>query len=142
MDDPNHNNPTSAEVYAVNADGTDLQQLTSNVEEERAPAWSPDGTRIVFSCRRGGPDFELCVMNADGTGQVQLTSNSVADLTATWAPDGQRIVFHRPVPGQGNQLFTMTPALNPDGTLPAAAQLTSPPGLNLLANWGELRVKG
>jgi TolB protein len=142
-DDPNHNNPLSAEIYVLDADGMGApQQLTFNAEEERAPAWSPDGTHIVFSCRRGGPDFEICVMNADGTGQVQLTSNALPDLTATWSPDGDQLLFHRMVVGQGLQLFTMNPSLNLDDTLPTATQMTSPPGLNLLANWGELRVRG
>jgi TolB protein len=134
-DDPRLSN--TAEIYVINADGSGAaQRLTDNTEEERAPAWSPDGSRIVFSCRIGGgtADFEICMMNADGTGLVQLTDNSVPDLTATWSPDGDRILFHRQVPGQGFQLFTM----NPDGT--GQTQLTSPPGLNLLAHWGRLRV--
>lgn len=79
-------------------------------------------------------------MNADGTDLQQLTDNSVPDLTASWSPNGQQVVFHRMVPGQGFQLFTMTPALNSDGTLPTATQVTFPPGLNLLAHWGELKV--
>lgn len=133
-DDPNHNNPLSAEIWVLNADGTGTPtQLTFNTEEERGPAWSPNGTRIVFSCRRGGADFEICAMNSDGTDQVQITNNTVADLTPTWSPDGQRIVFHRPVAGRF-QLFVM----NPDGT--GQTQLTNTPGLNLLANWGVLRV--
>src|SRR6266540_2837728 len=70
----------SAEIYVTAADGTGRPtRLTSNDEEERAPAWSPDGTRLVFMCRRGGTDFEICVMNADGTGQVQLTDNTIGD---------------------------------------------------------------
>jgi TolB protein len=139
-DDPLRSN--QAEIYVIDPNRTDRLQLTHNDYEERAPAWSPDGTRILFSCRIGGgrADFELCVMNADGTGLVQLTDNAVPDLTATWSPDGQQIVFHRTLAGQGAQLFTMNPAVNPDGTLPTATQLTFPPGLNLLANWGELRV--
>ena len=36
------------EIYVMNADGTGLTQLTYNGYEERAPAWSPDGSRIVF----------------------------------------------------------------------------------------------
>ncbi len=107
--------------------------LTDNLEEERAPTWSPDGARICFMCRRGGPDFEICVMNADGTGQVQLTDNAVGDFTPTWSPDGARIMFHRPVAGRF-QLFLM----NADGT--GQVQLTSTAGLNLFPNWGELRV--
>ena len=127
-------NSVTAEIHAIAADGTGApQRLTFNTEEERAPAWSPDGARIVFMCRRGGNDFEICVMNADGSNQVQLTSNLVADLTPTWSLDGQQIAFHRATPG-GLQLFLM----NADGT--GQRQLTTPPGLNLFANWGVLRV--
>jgi TolB protein len=141
-DDPRFSN--EAEIYLRNADGTGTPtQLTSNSEEERGPAWSPDGTRIVYACRIGGgtADFEICVMNADGTGVQQLTGNAVQDLTPTFSPDGGQIVFQRQVPGEGFQLFTMVPNLNPDGTLPTATKLTSPPGINLIAHWGQLRIK-
>ncbi len=131
----NQLNSITAEIYVINADGMGAPvRLTNNVEEERAPSWSPDGTRIVFMCRRGGSDFEICVMNADGTGQVQLTDNTVLDATPTWSPDGGTIVFHRPAAGRF-QLWLM----NPDGT--GQVQLTNTPGLNLFANWGQLRVK-
>jgi TolB protein len=127
-------NSIHAEIYAMNADGTgEPVRLTDNLEEERAVSWSPDGTRVVFMCRRGGPDFELCVMNADGTSQVQLTDNAVLDATATWSPDGQQIIFHRPVLGRF-QLFV----INPDGT--GQVQLTNTSGINGFANWGEVRV--
>ena len=131
-DDPT--NSATAEIYAIDPDGAGTPaRLTNNTEEERAPAWSPDGKRIVFCCRRGGPDFEICVMNADGTGQVQITDNSVPDLTPSWSPDGKRIVFHRRVGGRGQfQLFLM----NADGT--GEVQLTFPPGLNAFPNWGEV----
>ncbi len=149
-DSPNPSN--QAELYLMNPDGTGLLQLTYNSEEERAPAWSPDGTRIVYSCRVGGGTnpFRICVMNADGRNIQQLTNeaDSISDLTATWSPDGQHILFHRRVPPDGQQLFIM----NTDGSTPQcsqqivflpapACQLTSPPGINNLANWGELRVK-
>ncbi len=80
----NQLNSITAEIHVINAHGTgELVRLTDNVEEERGPSWSPDGARIVFMCRRGGSDFEICVMNADGTGQVQLTDNTVFDGTPT-----------------------------------------------------------
>jgi TolB protein len=136
----------TAEIYVINADGTGTpQRLTYNSEEERGPAWSPDGTRILYSCRIGATpttpstDFEICVINADGTGLVQLTDNDIGDLTATWSPDGHQIAFHKRVgdsPPFTQRLFRM----NADGT--GVQQLTVPPGFNNLANWGELRVKG
>lgn len=128
-------NSATAEIYALEVDGAGKAvRLTNNAEEERAPSWSPDGRRIVFCCRRGGPDFEICVMNADGTAQRPVTDNSVPDLTPTWSSDGRRIVFHRPVGGAARfQLFS----INVDGT--AEKQLTVPPGLNAFPNWGPLR---
>jgi TolB protein len=131
----NTDNHATAEIYVTASDGTGQRtRLTSNAEEERAAAWSPDGTRLVFMCRRGGADFEICVMNADGTGQVQLTDNGIGDLTPSWSPDGRQIVFHRRVGGQGQfQLFL----INADGT--GEKQLTTPPGINGFANWGETR---
>ena len=144
VNDPNHNNPLSAEIYVMNADGTGTpRQLTNNSEEERGPDWSPDGSRIVFACRKGpagpggAPTFEICVMNADGSGEVQLTSNNVPDLTPTWSPDGSQIVFHRTLSAGVSQFFVM----NADGT--ATTQITggAGQGVNVLADWGELRVK-
>jgi len=55
-DDPAR--PTGMEIFVVNADGSGMpDRLTDNSEEERAPAWSPDGTRIVFMCRYGGTEL-------------------------------------------------------------------------------------
>jgi TolB protein len=132
----------TAEIFVIAADGSGTpQQLTHNLEEERGPVWSPDGNRIAFACRAGTRMSEICVMNADGSNVQQLTSNTVPDLTPTFSPDGQQIVFHRDVPGQGDQLWLMnadgTPL--PDGEL--EEELTSPPGINLLAHWGELRIR-
>jgi Tol biopolymer transport system component len=151
----NTQNSSSAELYLMNPDGSDRLQLTHDNYEERAPAWSPDGSRIVYSCRvgpvnptTGFKSFRICVINADGTGQEQLTfeNDSISDLTASWSPDGQQILFHRRVGVPANQqLFLMTQ--NPDRTWTAPTQMTfgtptSPDGVNNLAHWGELRVKG
>ena len=131
----------SAEIYVITLGVSGPpQRLTNNTEEERAPAWSPDGTRLVFSCRKGEPvqpgglrSFELCVMNADGTGQRRLTENAVQELTPSWSPDGKQIVFHRALGGRGRfQLFV----INADGT--GERQLTFPPGTNGFAHWSAV----
>ena len=133
----------TADIYKVDADGTDAPtDLTPDNYEERAPAWSPDGARVAFSCRIGGDsaDLEICVMNGDGTGLVQQTDNTVADITPTWSPDGQEIVFQRQV--QGIQLFTMEPRSTATDPYPTPTKLTSPPGINLIPHWGVLWAPG
>ena len=142
--------PADAEIYLRNADGTGAAtRLTQNTQEERAPAWSPDGTKIVYMCKEVfdeatrmpiivGPDFEICVMNANGTGQRALTHNTVGDLTPNWSVDGTKIFFHRSVPVSGPTYLEMF-LMNADGT--GLRQLTSPPGHNAFPNPGSVRAR-
>lgn len=105
----------SDEVWVVNTDGTGLQVLTqqpvpgANCDTggycDSAPAWSPDGSMIVFSrafgpVRRGLIErAALWTMGADGSDPQRLTQD---DLPATgedsepqWSPDGDQILFQR-----------------------------------------------
>jgi Tol biopolymer transport system component len=39
-------------VFVINRDGTGLRQITPHEINANHPAFSPDGTRLVFSARR------------------------------------------------------------------------------------------
>ncbi len=56
----------------MNADGTEMTQLTFNSYNDEFPDFSPDGLKIVFDSDRTGRD-ELFIMSVDGTEQTQLT---------------------------------------------------------------------
>ena len=71
-----------------------------------APAWSPDGGRILFESNRDG-DREIYRMNADGSGQTNLTANPGQDHEPSWSPDGQRIAFRSDRDGN-DEVYTMT----------------------------------
>ena len=63
------------EIYVMNADGTNVRQLTSNADFDSAPSWSPDGKQIVFERAPAGTftpgteaqEKDIYVMRADGT---------------------------------------------------------------------------
>ena len=143
-------NPTNAEIYVINADGTgEPTQLTNNGTGTAGPAWSPDGKRIAFMCRPDAVEplkpMDLCVMNADGSNRTPLTNANTAmfEGTPNWSPDGGKMLFTRGLgPGVGQQLLVMDIVFNPDGTVTtgAATQLTAPPGINTLSSWGLVRV--
>jgi len=55
----------------------------------RDPQVYYDGTKILFSYRKGGTDnFHLYEVNSDGSGLVQLTDGSDDDIEPTYLPDG------------------------------------------------------
>ncbi len=58
------------QIYVMNADGTNLKQLTNTGCDY--PAWSPDGNHIVYTDVRQLYG-RLFIMNADGTSKEQLT---------------------------------------------------------------------
>ena len=86
----------SHQIYEMNADGSDITQITSGNQLSVIPAWSPDGTKIAF-VRRPQPITygHIAVMNPDGTDVVEITSGSNFDFRPTWSPDSSRIAFDR-----------------------------------------------
>jgi TolB protein len=89
------------EIFRMDATGANVVNLTNRVGQDYTPAWSPDGSKIVFACA-----VEICVMNDDGSGIVQLTTNLRAEAPA-WSPDGSRIAFHREDPSGNWDIYVM-----------------------------------
>ena len=88
------------EIYVMDVDGGNLQNLTNNPSDDRYPSWSPDGKRVVFVSERpghfrgkAGITTEIYVMDADGGNQQRLTENRQTDWFPSWSPDGERIVY-------------------------------------------------
>ena len=67
------------DIFVMDADGTNIMNLTSSPGHEGVPRWSPDGTRILYI--DGGWGF--WVMNADGTDRMRISANG--DLP-DWGP--------------------------------------------------------
>jgi TolB protein len=88
--------PTTLEIYVMNRDGSNLRQVTRLGGANFAPAWHPDGKRIIFASNVKDPkgrDFDIFTINLDGSGLEQVTFNSTFDGFPMFSPDGRKIVF-------------------------------------------------
>jgi len=84
--------PLEVAVSTMNSDGSGVMLLTDDTSFNRSPAWSPDGTKLVFSGNRNGDD-DLYTINADGTGMTQITNGPGYDRQPVWSPLGDQIAF-------------------------------------------------
>ena len=62
------------------------------------PAWSADGSQIVFSLDTG-TDYNLWTISEDGADLARVTQLSGTSVGATWSPAGDRLAFAYAIPG-------------------------------------------
>jgi Tol biopolymer transport system component len=127
-------------IFAVNADGTGLTQITSGDGDEIDATWSPDGTQLAVERQRSPSEPTGIAIVDVATGELRMiTENPIGgyDAFPAWSPDGTRIAFARSpgdqqypssavfvvdVDGRGLQRVTprglnaYRPAWSPDGT--------------------------
>ena len=84
----------NADLWQMTLDGSaSPQRLTENAADDRAPVYSPDGSRVLFDSTRDG-NTEIYVMDLATSQEVRLTDDAGEDWGATWSPDGTQIAFN------------------------------------------------
>ena len=88
--------PTALELYVMDADGENIQQITNLGKASFAPFFFPDAKRIIFASNvnsENGRNFDLYKINVDGTGLEQITFNDTFDGFPMFTKDGKHLVF-------------------------------------------------
>lgn len=74
--------PGRLEIYVMNADGSNIRQVTNNGAANFGPYFFPDGKRIIYCSNQDDPkgrNFDLYMINIDGTGNERVTFNETFD---------------------------------------------------------------
>ena len=90
-----------AHLYTMNADGSNVVNLTKIAAVDSYPEWSPDGKKIAFdSVYRPEQEGEIVasdvyIMDPDGSNVERLTSRKDGRRGGVedWSPDGKWILF-------------------------------------------------
>lgn len=89
----------SRAIYIMNADGSNVTQLTNVAEQDKEPDWSPDGKQIAFSRKWDPPGiwkarWRIYAMNADGSNQHRVEEEKAYDAEdPAWSPSGDAIAY-------------------------------------------------
>lgn len=75
--------------------------IDMDVEQQLAPAWSPDGRSIAFAGARAG-QFDLFVLDLESGEIRNLTNDDVYDGAPAYSPDGKWLVYSAVVGGFTN----------------------------------------
>ncbi len=111
-------------LYTIAADGSGERRLAS-IEGWRwrgsrtdprfvwieTVAWSPDGTKILYTCSRA-----VCVVTLDGTAVGTLPMGLHNGAVPAWSPDGARIAVRSAAELNRGKVDTELYTMAPDGT--------------------------
>jgi len=81
----------SRDIWAVNADGTGLTDLTPAASDELTAAAAPRGDKLAFSSDRDG-GYHLYVQSG-GAAPREITKGDGNDFQPNWSPSGNDVVF-------------------------------------------------
>lgn len=80
------------QLWSVNLEGQDKQQVTEIEGMTHWPGFTPDGKRLVFANSRTH-NYEIYIRDLDGSNETKLTDNRLMDIRPRVSPDGKRICF-------------------------------------------------
>jgi TolB protein len=92
----------SKEIWVMDYDGANQRPLTTLRSIALTPRWSPDGSRIAFTCfapYSGLTSAQICMYSMDTGKLVAFPRFRGTNITPAWSPDGSQIIFSSSMAG-------------------------------------------
>lgn len=84
---------SNKQIYIMKNDGSDQVKITNDANEYVHPAFSPDGSKIIFFSHTVNYEDEIYSVNLDGTNFINLSSSPGSDNLPAYNQDGSKIAF-------------------------------------------------
>jgi len=84
------------EIWIMDYDGANQHQVTTLKSISLTPRWSPDATRIAFTCYvpfRGITSAQICIYSTDSTHLIAFPRYRGTNSSPAWSPDGSQLAF-------------------------------------------------
>lgn len=85
------------ELWVMDYDGSNQHQLTHSGGIALTPRWSPDASRIAYTCFVPSP--QICMFSMDTNRIVSFPRFRGTNSAPSWSPDGSQIVFESSMAG-------------------------------------------
>ena len=90
------------EIWVMDYDGANQHQITHLNSISLTPRWSPDATRIAFTCYvpfRGVTSAQICIYSTASNRLIAFPRFRGTNSSPAWSPDGQQIAFMSSING-------------------------------------------
>jgi eukaryotic-like serine/threonine-protein kinase len=86
------------QIFLMNADGSNVSQLTSETQGACQPEWSPNGNRLAYISPCGGlqeryDGASIFILNLNNGRTDLISTLATGDYDPAWSPDGDHLAF-------------------------------------------------
>ena len=81
--------PDTQDIFVIDIATGIETEISTDVKNERWPAWSPDGTKLAWLI--GGTPMQLRIASMDGAEPARTLAAGVMGAPLAWSPDGTKL---------------------------------------------------